>query len=455
LKDPNNGLAVARYDDWARFDFYAPLVRSLVVNAIVPPGAFYDQAQIRQKVPLLRNLRLLRWTAHARSDNEDIRAFCSFLSPTLVSLDLDLDSLWANCEPILFSSLRDILPHLEELALRGDLRVRFSPGNSGSTSIIGSLEAASSLRKLHIDQRSFVLMGQDHPILGQLESLDLGAYSRWSESDTFTEFVPPTGRWPRLQVLSACYGGREGCSFFQNILPPAGQLIRSIKLVVAYAHMLTNKSEHISLFSAIGRNCPSLESLTAINIAFADLATSLPISGLLSPLYNCSRLCELRVSCEYIVDDISFTVSDDDIFDMTSAFKNLQILQMESREINFVPIPHPTLTLAAIGILAEHSSSLHSVTLTTDATLIPIIQKGPGNRDLASGSIRNLNFGHSLIDNPKDVANYLYNIGLARDVAIASGEYEGDLDEFRETAERLAQGKATWRRVTEIVKLMQ
>jgi hypothetical protein len=445
-------------DDWARFDFYAPLVRSLdVVTDIFPLRDSHIQTQIQQKAPLLRNLRRLRWPAHALCDKDDIRALSLFLSPTIVSLELDLEMLWADWLPNLFRTLRDILPHPEELALRGDLRARFSPGGSGAESIIGTLEAVSMLRKLRIDQRSFVLIGQDHPRLEQLESLDLVTYSQWSDSDVFPKFVPPPERWPQLQALSACYGGHEGSSFFQTFLPPAGELIRSIKLKVAYRHMLTNKPEHISLFSAIGGNCPSLESLTVINIAFGDLQTSLSIPGLLSPLYNCPRLRELRVSCSYFEDDISFTVTDDDIFDITSAFKNLQILQMESQDINFTPIPNPTLTLAAIGILAEYSPQLHSVTLTVDATRIPIIHKDPGIRDLTPGSIRNLNFGHSLIDDPEDVANYLRDVGLVRDLTITSADYkqEDEEDLLEHELYHLMERTRGWGKVAEIVKLMQ
>jgi hypothetical protein len=402
---------------------------------------------------LLRNLTQLRWTAPAQSDNEDIGALCSFLSPTLVSLALDLEILWGDRLPYLFKRIRDILPHLEELALRGDLRSRFHPRGSGSEFIISFLETASGLRKLHIDQRSFVLMGQDRPILGQLESLDLGVYSRWSESDTFTEFVPPTGRWPRLQALSACYGGREGCSFVRNFLPPAGQLIRSIELVVAYPHMLTNKSEHIGVFSAIGSSCPFLESLTVANIAFADLKNSSSVSWLLSPLYNCPRLHELKVSSAHIQDDISCTLTEDDVVDMTSAFRNLQILQMDSRLV-LAPMPVPMITLAAIGVLAKRSPQLHSVTLSIDATRIPIIQKDPGIHTASPVSIRNLNLGHSPIDSPKRVADYLRNIGLTRYVAVTSGEYERN-SPFQTALKRLVSREANWAKVAEIIKLMQ
>jgi hypothetical protein len=381
-----------RLNDWARFHLYAPYVRKLLVGERIDFNAYdqyseselspCDPSLLKADAPLLRNLEHLGWSAKCLTGYLDIGPLCLFLTPSLVSLDLDLANLWFPSDdirlPKLTETIQRFAPSVIDFALRGP-----SQGNVRRI-ITRAITSTSKLYTFHIDQREFETIQEHYPMLSELRSLVLRVYSPRKPYHGIAKFVSPFPGWLSLEEISGDHSRDEIRCFWLPFFPVAGYTIRKLTLDAGSQVNPIDFDRHRQLYSVIGDSCPSLESIEVTGVFFPRYADSAIGTGLIQPLYRCSQLSSLRISSSRVQDDISYALVNNDILHMALAFPRLQTLHLGSSAIhsrvhsrmaqrfpNPSLIPVPSLTLDAIATLIRHSIRLESLLLTINARSVP------------------------------------------------------------------------------------
>jgi hypothetical protein len=178
-------------------------------------------------------------------------------------------------------------------------------------------------------------------------------------------------------------------------------------------------------------------------------------SGMLRPLYKCSRLSELTFWTVYAVQDISLLLDDGDIIELAGALKEPRILHFGSNS-RFLQMILPRMSLKAVHILASCCPKLKHLILTIDARKIPSnppISERPG----LPSSIRTLNFGHSLIENPREVADYLGHVCRANGIGSQEWDPKPNIKGWVRVPEEgeLKKNATRWSEVARYMKSIQ
>jgi hypothetical protein len=448
--------------DWTRFDLYAPHIRKLEVKEKIQfrTGRFQpdtsSQYLLRNDYALLPTLKHLRWSGQCLTNSYDVKIFHSFLSPTLVSLDIDPENLWRDRRDTELSAfvgaIQHASPRIVELVFRGVTYIERHREDSTRHKLLRALILPDcTLKKLHVDQNLFPSMQPYYSSLLGLESLVLEGYS-WRPANEPLSFDSPSLAWKSLRELSGRGGSVPLRCLWGPLLPVIGHTIR--KITLQFEPSYNNSAD---LLSIIGNSCPSLESLTISGIYFLTSVELSCVSELLRRLYSCSKLLELNIWSQSIGHDISLGLQDNDFSAISAAFQDLQALHFGSDKARTIgaDLRSPMLTLNAIAILATRCLSLRSVSLTVDARHVPLQSPASGLHGLGRSSIRTINFGHSLIDDPESVAAYLGEVCPASGINSASyskGEYvwtggPGG-NPFVDTTQN-------WKRVAEVMRQIQ
>jgi hypothetical protein len=370
-------------DDRKRFDPIAPHVRNLEATDWItyrtPLGALIDSPREwlsrGDGRPFLPNLKSLRWSYHCLCGAADVGVLAMFFSPSIVSLDLDLRSIWSSFHDAALSLLSDAIRHasfhIVELTIRGvSLSLPPAVETSHHKLLRAIMAALPKLKRLHVDHRLFVAIRRYYHTFMQLESL---ALSSWPSSEgrfeslQFEAIIP---RWESMRALSGRCGMDEIVYVWTHLISCVGQSVCTIVLhgVKSSATNFAFLRDYQQLLSVIGTSCPALESLSVSGIDFIDFYKTSFDAGVLRPLYKCSRLSELTIQTFNTMQNVSVSLANSDIAELARAFQNLRILHFGNDPPYIAyPVRSPRLTLSAIRTLVTSCLKLESLTLTIDA----------------------------------------------------------------------------------------
>jgi hypothetical protein len=454
-------------DDWTRFDSFALHVLNLIAMdwtayrtaagaQVDSPHEWFSRGDGR---PLLPKLRSLRWSYQCLCDTADLGILALFLSPGLVSLDLDLRNIW-NSEgalSLLCDAMRRPSSHIADLTIRGvSLSEPPEEGTYHHNFLHNILAFGPTLKRLHIDHELFVAIQEYYPILAQLESLVLDSWSGSNERFGVLQYDALSPRWECLREISGQCGMRDIRDVWAQLIPQVGQSLRKIMFHDAVTRGFASSDDYRLLFWVIGDSCPALESLavSGMNLGVGPMGHSDVQAYALRQLYKCSMLSELTLWTVYSKQDISLSLHDTDIIELAGAFEELRILHIgaDSRLLSRYSHGTPRLTLNAIRTLAMCCPKLQHLTLTIDSSNIPSNPLVPEGQGLPSSSIQTLNFGHSPIDNPRKVAEYLGRVCSAS--RISSADWSALGDEVPMEVE-LKKMTASWMQVARYMESIQ
>jgi hypothetical protein len=357
---------------------------------------------------VLPNLTHLSWSIR---NIEDVLAVCRLLSRKLVSLNLRIspEDIHINL-PRLRDSITLISPFLSDLSITGP-NFCTNRGNEHFASII---RAPKHLRILRVDIIDFISNHESLPIFHDLAILSLRMNADFPKAVQQTLTTEDCTSIANLIPAVSDVGGvacSYALSFWMNTLPIIGPNILKIQFTSQEPVQLSTVRD---LVGVVGDSCPSLLLFRLSEITFSD-PEAINLSGIFRPLLKCPFLRVLDVSGrrrpKY---DFSQAVTDKDIAEMASAWRNLETLHLSvilrGSFSDAARLPRPTLTLDAVGILASRCPCLRSLMLTVNAEARPSSLNSHDTCGFSQSSLEVLDMCESTISNPFDVAVWLGDV---------------------------------------------
>jgi hypothetical protein len=350
------------------------------------------------------------------NSNESLRPLLCFVAPSITDLKIGLrDTEQVDDLPVVMERIQGVSPSIVKFGLEAVVYVHLQQFALIATCLRDLLRSqTATLHELRVDMFVFTEAVRTSPIMFPvLQHLDCRV-GFWIDDEVVPDFSPPffsTELFPRLKTFHGqfartldvlCQGrfiGGVGATLTEIFLSPSSN--KGYRYGVDGMSRMT----FTSFLTIVGHSCPILEKFS---LRLVDFTEPLGFDSFLQPLHGCARLEEVILSpCGRV--DISYFVMNQDVIEMTQAWKGLRVLRIFSDK----PMYHddgvlPTLDLEAIEILISQCSRLRDINLTVNATIHKAFSVH--SRPRWSHPFESINFGKSPINDSGNVAIWLNNL---------------------------------------------
>ncbi|TFK49151.1 hypothetical protein OE88DRAFT_476548 [Heliocybe sulcata] len=349
--------------DLSRYQIYARRIRELRLdtggddNADVIPSAILGQVFLALQVPLLPNLRLLKWYINLKSPftADPIFFFAPSLRTFIVTVrvtgdDSEDTSCGFNAVQLVLAALVQQVPHLKTLTLHGDMRV-CCLGQIGELKRLENLEVHPYPN--HNDESWKLQRTVDKATFASLATLENLTALRVLVHCLDIVPLKESYLFPKLQGLYLRGSLRKMTDVLRSLVAPA---LRDVILEPEDEGLVGYRL----LFAAIH---PSLTQLRVSRKFVGPVNESLVAEEIfpsLSHLVNLDRLF-IRIGL--------YSIRDEDIASIAPYWKKLQYLYIVENEESFGR-PHPT--VHALITLASHCPSLKHIAMPVD--VVPLLR---------------------------------------------------------------------------------
>jgi hypothetical protein len=341
---------------------------------------------------LLPNLKELRW----HPEDDAIFPFIQlFLAPNIINFRIGLIG-----SPLIRISFLTTLsiryPYLTHLELDYSLRSFGKDAERYKEVISAAICSWHNLKCLSV--RALSSNGIRHaatlPSLQKLSFFDV--------KNTHPPGLPLSEGSPAFQALTHLEVYCDRLTFCSGIVKTMSDgILREVDVeFIAPA----SSSEWMEFLKALNEHCShaSLLKISAANYEFHDIRGDQIPEFTIRTMHLKSLLSFHCLTDVYLRPSGSIDIDDADVQSMAMAWPKIQRLHLGGE-----PLGHPCVTLSGLTPFAEHCKALRNLTISVDATIIPILKPGPKT---SSGSLIEFHAFHSPIAQPEQVAAFLSDL---------------------------------------------